>query len=312
MAINISSNIFPLNNGPAIWTHEDIYGKGGFVAIITTTDLPLINDHITPARRKEGMLVYDVTTQKYYRCLSATQDPNDANWTEENFGGPTVGIQQGTGISVDVVNDSIDELIYTISLNASLNDLNNVTAPNPSNGQVLTWNGSNWVPQTITIQSEGTDGLVANALAPFILWTEDGSLPDSKTLIGDGIIGIDTEYTDNAHVLLFIEDNSITNNKLVNKTISGVELGQDLRPLEFGTGLFSTNFNNYDGSSEITLSIDFGTGVDQVARGNHTHTLDELADVTASSATEGNVLVYAGTDGWVNTNFIYGGSANSF
>ena len=119
MAINISSNIFPLNNGPAIWTHEDIYGKGGFVAIITTTDLPLINDHITPARRKEGMLVYDVATEKYYRCLSAATDTNDANWTEENFGGSTVAIQQGTGISVNVTEESI----YTISLNASLNNL---------------------------------------------------------------------------------------------------------------------------------------------------------------------------------------------
>ena len=184
MAINISSNIFPLNNGPAIWTHEDIYGKGGFVAIITTTDLPLINDHITPARRKEGMLVYDVTTEKYYRCLSAATDTNDANWTEENFGGSTVAIQQGTGISVNVTEESI----YTISLNASLNNLSNVTAPNPSDGQVLTWNGLNWVPQTITIQAEGTDGLIASATSPFIVWTHEPALTSSKTLIGDAII----------------------------------------------------------------------------------------------------------------------------
>lgn len=305
--LNVTTFWQPSNNG-SFPTHIDIYGKGGFVAIATTTQDPDINDHITPLRRKEGMLVYDVTTNKYYRCLSATADENDANWTEENFGGATVGIQEGTGISVNVTEASI----YTISLNASLNNLNNVTAPNPAEGQVLTWNGISWVPQTITIQAEGTDGLVANALAPFILWTEDGSLPDSKTLIGDGIIGIDTQYTDNAHVLLFIENQSITNDKLFDPTISGVSLGQDLFGLTFGTGLSSPNFDHYDGSSAITLSIDFGTGVDQVARGNHTHELDELTDVTVTTATEGNVLVYAGTEGWVNSNFIYGGSASSF
>jgi hypothetical protein len=309
MAINISSNIFPLNNGPAILTHEDIYGKGGFVAIITTTDLPLINDHITPARRKEGMLVYDVTTEKYYRCLSAATDTNDANWTEENFGGSDITIGAGVGIQVDELENS-----YTISLHANIGDLNDVLGTSPSDGQVLTWShdDDSWVPQNISIVAEGTDGMIANANSPFLVWTEEPSLTQSKTLIGDGIIGIDIEYTDNAHVLLFIEDNSITNNKLFDPTISGVQLGQDLFALTFGTGLSSPNFDYYDGSSLITLSIDFGTGVNQVARGNHTHELDELTDVTVTTATEGDVLVYAGTEGWVNSNFIYGGSASSF
>lgn len=311
MAIKITSEIIPSGDtpNPSMWTHEDIYGKGGFVAIITTTDLPLINDHITPARRKQGMLVYDVTTEKYYRCLSSVTDPNDANWTEENFGGSDITIGQGIGIQVDQIDNN-----YTISLNANIGDLNNVVGTVPSDGQVLTWSDEEdaWVPQNISIVAEGTDGMVANSNSPFLVWTTEYSLPSSKTLIGDGIIGIDIEYTDNAHVLLFIEDSSITNNKLVNKTISGVELGQDLFALAFGVGLSSTNFDHYDGSSEITLSIDFGTGIDQVARGNHTHELDELTDVTVTTATEGNVLVYAGTEGWVNSNFIYGGSASSF
>lgn len=306
MAINISSNIFPLNNGPAIFTHEDIYGKGGFVAIATTTQDPDINDHITQARRKEGMLVYDVTTDKYYRCLSELASPNDGNWTEENFGGSSITIGEGTGISVVETSGS-----YTISLNASLDNLNDVSTPNPSEGQVLTWKSGQWVAQSISIQIDDTDGLVASATSPFLLWTEDPSLTESKTLIGDGIIEIDTTHTD-GQVLLFINDNSIENVKLVNSTISGIELGDNLRSLSFGNGIASTGSSSYDGSQNVTIGVLFGTSAGTAAEGNHTHTLDQLSDVAVSDGTEGDILVYDGTGGWVNSNFIYGGSANSF
>jgi len=310
MAIKITSNIIPAGDtpNPNAWTHEDIYGKGGFVAIITTVDLPEINDHITPARRKEGMLVYDVTTNKYWRCLSAVTDTDDNNWVEENFGGSSISITGGLGI--DVTPDGSN---YTIGLNASLEDLSNVSIDQTiAPDQVLAWDGNNWIAKSITITAEGTDGMVASATAPFLLWTPDGSLPDAKTLIGDGIIGIDNENTDNT-VLLYIENESITLDKIAfNTTISGVPLGSNLYGLTFGTGLYAGIFDDYDGSSAVKLDIDFGLGINQVARGNHTHTLDQLEDVAITNATEGDVVVYSGTEGWVNRNFIYGGSASSF
>lgn len=57
--------------------------------------------------------------------------------------GPYTG---GTGISV--VNSLSSTSLGEISLNATLNDLNNVNAASPSNGQVLTYNSatSSWIP----------------------------------------------------------------------------------------------------------------------------------------------------------------------
>jgi len=307
MAINISSNIFPLSNGPAIWTHEDIYGKGGFVAIITTTDLPQINDHITPARRKEGMLVYDVTTNKYWRCLSEVTDLNDNNWVEENFGGSSISITGGTAINVSQNGDN-----YTINFTGSLEDLSDVNiVGTPSNDQVLTYENGQWIAKTIAITAEGTDGMIANADSPFIIWTLDPSLPNAKTIVGDGIIAIDTQNTDDT-VLLSIENQSIPASKLINPTISGITLGGTLNPLVFGAGLEAGEWVDYDGQNRVDLTIKFGTGPNEVAPGNHTHTLDYLDDVAITNATEGDVVVYSGTEGWVNQNFIYGGSASSF
>lgn len=306
VGLNVTTFWQPTGGG-SFPTHIDIYGQGGFVAISTTTDLPEINDHITPARRKEGMLVYDVTTSKYSRCISVVEDTNDNNWVEENFGGSSITINEGLGIGVAQNGDN-----YTIALNASLEDLLNVSITEPvAPDQVLAWDGSNWIAKSITITAEGTDGMVASATAPFLLWTLDGSLPDAKTLIGDGIIGIDNENTDNT-VLLYIENQSIPASKLINPTISGITLGGTLNPLVFGAGLTAGEWEDYDGSTQVTLNIKFGTGVDDVARGNHTHTLDQLEDVAITNATEGDVVVYSGTDGWVNKNFIYGGSASSF
>lgn len=308
MAIKITSNFIPSGDtpNPNIWTHEDIYGKGGFVAILTTTDLPLINDHILQARRKEGMLVYDATLGKYWRCLSETAGSGDDNWTEETFG-QSITIDSGLGINVTENNGT-----YTIALNASLNDLSDVDITGtPSDDQVLTWDGTKWIAKSIKIEVDGTDNVVANATSPFILWTPDAALPESKTLVGDGIIDVDVYNTD-AVVRLFINDGSIGVDKLQQKTISGVELGNNLYALTFGVGLESTDFDNYDGSSAITLSIDFGTGPNQVAEGDHTHTLDQLSDVAITNSVEGDVVVYSGTNGWVNKNFIYGGSATSF
>jgi len=307
VGLNVTTFWQPTGGG-SFPTHIDIYGQGGFVAISTTTDLPLINNHITPARRKEGMLVYDVTTSKYSRCISVLEDPNDNNWVEENFGASSISITGGLGIDVTPDGDN-----YTIALNASLEDLLNVDITQPvAPDQVLAWDGSNWIAKSITITAEGTDGMVASATAPFLLWTPDGSLPDAKTLIGDGIIGIDNENTDNT-VLLYIENESITLDKIAfNTTISGVPLGSNLYGLTFGTGLYAGIFDDYDGSSAVKLDIDFGLGINQVARGNHTHTLDQLEDVAITNATEGDVVVYSGTEGWVNRNFIYGGSASSF
>lgn len=67
-------------------THEDAYGKGGFVSVATggagTATDAQINAKVVSDRRKTGMLVYDVSTSRYYRCTNGA----GGNWVHENFG----------------------------------------------------------------------------------------------------------------------------------------------------------------------------------------------------------------------------------
>jgi len=121
MAIRISSQIAPLNDAQAIYTHEDIFGKGGFVAINTqgisgSTASERIDNIITPARRKTGMLVYDVHTNFYYRR-------EENSWTQEDFGGGT-----DTGAS-------------TLGALTDVDLTSGVSA-----GNLIRFNGTSWIP----------------------------------------------------------------------------------------------------------------------------------------------------------------------
>ena len=69
----------------------------------------------------------------------------------------------------------------------------------------------------------------------------DGLTPGGRTVTSDIVIG------DTGAVL------NIPNSSLENKTISGVELGQNLKTLTFGTGLTGISYN---GSTAVTVAID--------------------------------------------------------
>ncbi|MGI9448312.1 MAG: hypothetical protein ACR2NI_11725, partial [Pirellulales bacterium] len=105
-------------------------------------------------------------------CIDITNEPYDDNGTEKtkitvsadtdclnttlNFARPTdigngnITLAQGTGISVTGSNATANQKGnsgWAVALNASLDDLNNVSTGTPSDNQVLTWDGSNWTSQ---------------------------------------------------------------------------------------------------------------------------------------------------------------------
>lgn len=88
---------------------------------------------------------------------------------------------------------------------------------------------------------------------------------------------------------------TVTNTMLSSSTISGIALGSNLHTLTIGTGLSGTSYN---GSAAITIALNAN--------------LSDLLDVNISSLSEGNILVYDGTQGWINTSEIFGGNASSF
>lgn len=69
----------------------------------------------------------------------------------------------------------------------------------------------------------------------------DGLTPGGRTVTSDIVIGGSGEIL------------NIPNSSLENSTISGVELGQNLRTLTFGTGLSGISYN---GSTAVTVAID--------------------------------------------------------
>lgn len=83
-------------NNAATATHDEVFGKGGFRSVTTgltggTPNDSQMNAQVPRARRKQGMLVYDISTARYMRCTNAgPEDPNQPDagtWTEAFTGG---------------------------------------------------------------------------------------------------------------------------------------------------------------------------------------------------------------------------------
>jgi alpha-tubulin suppressor-like RCC1 family protein len=86
--INLPAKIFPTGN---FETHEDLYGKGGFVVLNDSIGSSgadeFINQRVTYQRRKEGMLVYVSSNETYYRCVVTGSSESEGEWTKQYFVG---------------------------------------------------------------------------------------------------------------------------------------------------------------------------------------------------------------------------------
>jgi len=155
MAIVISSNIELINpENPQLWSHEDIYGKGGYVVIDTNeTGKPNINDWIGQARRKEGMVVYDIATDQHHRCLGVEEgSTTDSNWQPTYFGGGTDG---GGGGGITTINTSSSNGItsnwdsgtetLTVNFTGGVNNLSDVNTTDLVEGDSLIYDGTDWL-----------------------------------------------------------------------------------------------------------------------------------------------------------------------
>lgn len=99
--------IAPNDQSDTYPTHLDEFGRGGFRsvetgaagAIATNTEIGLT---ISESRRKVGMLLFDTTTARYYRC---TATGGTGTYVEEDFGSAngsvtSVGLSMPSGFSV--------------------------------------------------------------------------------------------------------------------------------------------------------------------------------------------------------------------
>jgi hypothetical protein len=83
----------------------------------------------------------------------------------DTSGNYMLNISAGTGISVD--HTPAEGSSASVSLNATLNDLTDVLAPSPANGQFLKYSSTlaNWVPDAIDLGTDTTGNYVSDVTA---------------------------------------------------------------------------------------------------------------------------------------------------
>ena len=86
--------------------------------------------------------------------ISATIQPNSVALGADTTGNYVSGVSSGTGISVS--HTPSEGSTATVSLDATLDNLSNVTVPSPSSGDFLKWNGTAWVSDSIDLGTDTT------------------------------------------------------------------------------------------------------------------------------------------------------------
>lgn len=133
------------------------------------------------------------------------------------------------------------------------------------------------VSDGILLRGSGS-GSMANTLE-----ISPASLTQSRTLIAPNVNGTIVTTGDTGTVTNTMLAGSISTSKLSSNTISGVSLGSNLAALTLGTGLFGSSYN---GSSGVTVGVQYGTTAGTACQGNDARLSDTRN--TANSLTFSN------------------------
>ena len=166
----VAAPIAPGSVADTYSTHIDEFGRGGYRSITTggsgTATNAQIGAQVTLDRRKVGMLLFDTSTARYYRC---TGTAGDGTYTLEDFGATggsvtSVGLSMPTGFNVG---------------NTPITSTGDLTVSTTLNG-IIKGNGSGFVPAIA-----GTDYAAASHTQAF---TTVNNLPTSR-LVGRSTAG---------------------------------------------------------------------------------------------------------------------------
>ena len=269
-------------------------GTGLSGGTITTTgtialdaNLDLLTDVVITTPTTDQFLRYDGTS-----------------WVNQSFT-PVTSITAGTGLSGGTITST-----GTISLNANLDDLNDVVISTPSTNQFLRYDGTSWVNQTVTLNS----GTVTQ-------------INTGTGLLGGPITSTGTIYLSaNLNSLTDCVITTPTNNQIVR--YNGATNRWNNVALTLASGIVSdvvvttpsTNqFLRYNGTQWVNqsftpvTSITAGTGL---SGGTITTTgtialdagLNDLNDVTIGAGPfQGQVLTYGSGGQWINDQIGLGG-----
>ena len=193
-----------------------------------------------------------------------------ANWTSNN---PTLttgelGYETDTGkFKIGNNTNAWTALAYSITAELSegnLNDLKDVTITSAANGDFLRWNGTAWVNDAVNLSTDTVGSFVESLVAGTGITLTNNS--------GEGATPT-------------VAVNTSVSAALASPTLTGTPLATTAAP--------GTNTTQIATTAYVTDAV--STGVNGVA----IDALDDISDVTITSAANGDLLKWNGT-AWVN------------
>lgn len=335
------------------WTSEDPTLSSGEIGYETTTGRFKIGDGSTAwtslsyfmgSLDDVGNVTITSAASGQFLKWNGTAWVNDAiDLGTDTTGNYMSGVSAGTGISV--THTPGEGSTATVGLDATLDNLSNVNAPTPSDGQFLKyvagssewqpaniptinnlddvgdvtitsasadqflkWNGSAWVnaniPQINALDDIADVAITSAATNDVLAWSGSAWVNvndltvDNLTVSGDLTVN-GTTTTLNTETLA-VEDNIIT----LNSNVSGAPSANAGIEIERGSASnvlirWNETTDTWQITEDGTTYSDIATALD--IAGVAITALDEIGDVSISSATAGQFLKWNGT-AWVNDN----------
>lgn len=203
------------------------------------------------------------------------------------------------GIGIAVINNTGEAATPTISLSAGLSDLANVDI-NPStlaSNQALMWNGTNWVNNSPPPTPDGYshsqvigNGTDTEYIINFPFIEEDLFVSIQSAFSPYEVIYATWEVPQQGHLKVIFAEPPATNSIKVT-AFSNISSSALIAP-----SLESLSDVSYEGNGHVLGDVLYSDGTNWH---NHQLTLDNLADVSCSSATPNQYLKYDGSE-WVN------------
>lgn len=240
---------------------------------------------------------------------------NGSAWVNDpiNLGTDTVGnymsgVTAGTGISV--THTPGEGSSATVGLNATLDNLSNVNAPSPTDGQFLKYVGgsSEWQPAnipTINNLDDVGDVTITSAAANEVLmwngtaWVNENDLTLGNVTVSGNLTVSGTTTTVNTETIE-LADNII----VLNSNASGAPT--ENAGIEVDRGSSANVLVRWNESTDTWQITEDGTNYYDIATsqdiaGVAINALDEIGDVTITSPASGQFLKWNGS-AWVNDN----------
>lgn len=316
------------------WTTEDPTLSSGEIGYETTTGRFKIGDGSTAwtslsyfmgSLDDVGNVTITSAASGQFLKWNGTAWVNDAiDLGTDTTGNYMSGVSAGTGISV--THTPGEGSTATVGLNATLDNLSNVNAPTPSDGQFLKYvsGSSEWQPANIptinNLDDVGDVTITSAAGGQFLKWNGTAWVNDAIDLGTDTTgnymsdvsagTGISVTHTPGEGSTATVGLNATLDN-LSNVNAPTPSDGQFLKYVAGSSEWQPANIptiNNLDDVGDVTIT---SASADQFLKWNGSawvnanipqiNALDDIADVAITSAATNDVLAWSGS-AWVNVN----------